>query len=115
GWLQLECDEEQSRLQQLSLGTHIRAKDRQLLREQRVQIQRSPAPGGRAACHQPSAARQRPDTLRPGRLADMLYDDIDPPAVREPHDLPGGGPRWAAAPPPTPPPPPPAPLPPPPA
>ena len=43
--------------------------------------------GRGAAGHQPAAARQRADALRPGRLADMFYDDIDAAPVRQPLDF----------------------------
>ena len=57
------------------------------LREQEAQIDGRVVTSGRAARHQPAAARQALEAALPRRLADVLDHHVDAAVVREPPDL----------------------------
>ena len=61
---------------QLGEAAHVGAEQRELAREQVPQIDRRGVPGRRAARHQAAAGRERADAAIPGRLADVLDDDV---------------------------------------
>ena len=72
----------------LELGetAHVRTEQRQLAREQVPQVDRGVWPGGRAAGDQAAAGGERAHAAVPGRLADVLDDDVRAAAVGEPRE-----------------------------
>src|SRR5215831_222539 len=76
--------------EQLRESAHVGAEDRQLAREEVLQVERAGGAGGHAARDQPSAVGQRAHAAIPGRLADVLDDDVGAAAA-------GGGARRARA------------------
>src|SRR3984893_8749858 len=62
---------------QLAHGSHVRAQQSQLPREEMPQINADVRPSGRAAGHQRTAALKRLHTLLPGSRPDLLAHDVD--------------------------------------
>src|SRR5450631_1482897 len=63
--------------------THVRSQQCQLAREKKSQIEFNFRSCGRTASDERAAGLERPDTLLPGGVPDVLNDDIDTLEVRD--------------------------------
>ena len=84
---ELASKEEPRHAQQLALGADVGSEQRQLLREQRPEIEPDLEAGRGTARHQAAASRERAHALCPRRVPDMFDDDVDAAPVRQAHDL----------------------------